>query len=124
MAAAKQRHRHRGACSRSASTGASGQRDRLIPQVHHAAAALAEAGAQRIAPRGRATAIHQAARLINRPKIPMAAADGVDDFTGHDRHPRPHLARAGAMHIVHAYQHGGAPLQGLQQLMDMQGLTG
>nr|GEU28080.1 hypothetical protein [Tanacetum cinerariifolium] len=82
--------------------------DHLERQVHHAAAALAQRGAQRVAldARGAGAGIVQhGARQVHGAQFQVAAADSVDLAAARDQHLGAGLARAGALHDGHRHQH-------------------
>jgi hypothetical protein len=89
-----------------------GRAQPFVPQVHDAAAALAEAGPERVAlhglwrvPHGRRLRQLRAG-LLDRLELQLAAADGADELIGEHQHPGAGLARGRAFGGLDAHQHG------------------
>ena len=125
MAAAEQRHRHLPWRQARRKRRRIGLGDLLVAQVHHATAALPQAGAQRIAQHGRARPARKPATgLGNGLELDMAAADGAHHGIGRHRHPGATLARCGAFGLLHGHQAGRGLFECLAQMVQKCAATG
>jgi hypothetical protein len=82
--------------------------ERVVAQVHDAAAALPERGAQRVALAARPDLVRaqHLARSLQRLQLQVAAADGADGIVRRHQHARAGLARHRALRVAHCHHDG------------------
>ena len=130
MAAAEERHRPQVLGEFAAQGLDVAGADAPETEEHHAAAALAQAGAEGIAahvavPRRGASDLEHVARLPDRLELELAAADGGRERIGPDRHPGAGLARHRALRGGDADQHAFvASREAVQKFVDGAGHDG
>jgi hypothetical protein len=121
VAAAEERHGFEPRDQFALQRGRIGRGDALVRQEHHAAAALPQARAQRVAldaVERHARAGEQVARLLRGLELELPAADGGREAVGPHRHPGAGLARRRTLRGLDAHQHAVFMAKTRQQLVD------